>query len=376
MTKTILKNRAGQVYAPATRSDAVFRPDGSAVEDVLCLHDEYLFDDIDPRYKSFYATDDGIIWYVNSESLLCSFDEQTRATKVYEGIREQWHVSVGKPNPACKRHIVRDGKVLLFWPDAAMPIRQYDLATQEMTYAVSPEGFDGYFRFYGFFVEYGNKIFVSEVGKNLICSIDFATGELKTYEIDFRNGLQTSYFSYKGDGYSLFVTTDGKIVKYDDALDEFSVVVDMTVVSDDVIKTNGSASCIFKVPNIDNGQYAFLFNQKGFCVMPVEDILAGKYDSSKYFVQAPGYRNDAFNGAYPFAHLGANMYVNPYQTVCITNNYGKGYLHCFAMTVDASPERMGYFINGKYGHVMFRNDTVYDANQHYPIYRKYGNNVH
>ena len=336
--------------------------------------DEHLFD-TDPKYSSFYSTDDGKIWYIAEGGVLCSFDETSREVVRYEKIREQQHPTPGNPAPTAKRHVVRGGRVLLFAQDRAMPLKCYDLATQELLYETAlPDGYDTNAVYYGFLVEYKGMVFMCDglSPSSHLCRLDFDSGAIiKDYGLmAFRGSVNQVWFSWQEEGYSLFAAV-GKIVKYDEAQDTFTVVVDGTSGSPDINTTKGAVSAVYPC----RVQNAVLIFNYGLCVMLKEDILAGRYDSTKNFTPIAGLSPSGLNPAFPPALFGDNVFVNHASAYYVTNNHG--YPHTFGATALADPERMGYFVKGKYGYVMFRssNSYVYEGTMS-PIYRRYNTMLH
>lgn len=339
---------------------------------------EYVFEDIDKNERSMYAYN-GLIFYRNSNGKLSSFNEQTFETVSYDKITFPSHSYFGNVNSSVKRFIVKNDKILTFkmYSDA---IILWDLNTQEKIYEATPLSANNQLWHSGKFIEFNGKIFLShnmsaEYG---VVEIDLDTGSVvKT--ISALNGIilsqYNSYFSYENEELSLFVI-GYRIIKYNKSTDEFSILVDASpsVIEDENINvTKGKPSCIFKCPQ--NDTEILIFTPIGLCVNLISDVLLGKFNSTRNFVEAHGFRSDKFEVSSGFIQFSANEFISNSVQVSLLNTFG-GYTHTFGMSINADFNRLGYFTKGELGVVFnrgynngFKVDTL-------PIYRRYGNDIH
>ena len=338
---------------------------------------EHVFEDINNDERSMYAYN-GLIFYINSNGTLSSFNEQTFEVVSYDKITLTRHSYFKNANSAIKRFIVRDDKILTF-KGVSDAIILWDLNTQEKVYEATPLSADKNLWHSGFFLEIGGKVFllVGGTGYDAV-EIDFATGEvIKTISIfkDFTISNAYAYLSYEDEELSLFVV-EGRIIKYDKSTDEFSIPVDASpsVIEDENINiTKGRPSCIFKCPQSDTE--ILIFTPMGLCVNLISDVLLGKFNSTRNFVAPGGFNTGNLNGAKPFAQFSANEFISDSVQVSLLNTYGY-YAHTFGMSVNADFNRLGYFTKGELGVVFNRgigNGFRVDA---LPIYRRYGNDIH
>lgn len=339
---------------------------------------EYVFEDIDTLDRSMYAYN-GLIFYRNSNGKLSSFNEQTFETVSYDKITLASHSYQRNCNTSIKRFIVRDDKILTFKAGVSDIIILWDLNTQEKVYEATPLSADNNLWHSGFFLEIGGKVFLFTGGTGYdAVEIDFATGEVvKTISIfkDFSINNYYSYFSYENEELSLFVVNK-RIIKYDKSLDEFSILIDASsdAIEDENINiAKGRPACIFKCPM--NDTEILIFTPIGLCVNLISDVLLGKFNSTRSFVEASGFRGDKFNESRPFIQFSANEFISNSIQVKILNTYDI-YTHTFGLSISADFNRLGYFTKGKLGVVYnrgfgngFNVDTL-------PIYRRYGNDIH
>ena len=321
----------------------------------------------------------GLIFYINSNGTLSSFNEQTFEVVSYDKITLTRHSYFKNANSAIKRFIVRDDKILTF-KGVSDAIILWDLNTQEKVYEATPLSADNSLWYAGRFVECNDKVFLWPSTNNYeVVEIDFNTGEvIKTIPAVSGFGSDTnnsSYFSYENEDMSLFVA-NSRIIKYDKSTDEFSILVDASpsVIEDENINiAKGRPTCIFKCPT--NDTEILIFTPIGLCVNLISDVLLGKFNSTRNFVEAPGFRGDKFNNSIGFIQFSANEFISNSVQVSLLNTYGV-YTHTFGMSINADFNRLGYFTKGELGVVFnrginngFNVDTL-------PIYRRYGNDIH
>lgn len=336
---------------------------------------EYVFQDIDKDERSMY-TYNGLIFYINSNGKLSSFNEQTFEIISYDKITLPGHLYNRNLYPSIKRFIVKDDKILTFKMNSDAIIL-WDLNTQEKIYEATPLSADKNLWHSGFFLEMEGKVFlfVSGTGYDAV-EIDFATGEvIKTISIfkDFTiSHMIYAYLSYEDEDLSLFVVNN-RIIKYDKSLDEFSILIDISSgTTENINVSKGYPTCIFKDPITDTN--LLIFTTHGLCVNPLSDILIGKFDSTKNFVAPGGFNTDNLNRARPFAQFSENEFISRDIQIVIFNTHG--YPHTYGLTLNSDYNRLGYFTKGELGVVYnrgynnsFKVDTL-------PIYRRYGNDIH
>lgn len=335
---------------------------------------EYVFEDINTDDRSMYAYN-GLIFYINSNNKLSSFNEQTFETVSYDKITAPSHVYNRNLCPSIKRFIVNDDKILTFKANSDTIIL-WDLNTQEKVYEATPLSANKNLWHSGFFLEIGGKVFllVGGTGYDAV-EIDFATGEVvKTISIfkDFTITNYYTYLSYENEDLSLFVVNN-RIIKYDKSLDEFSILIDASSgTTENINISKGGPTCIFKDPITDTN--LLIFTTQGLCVNPLSDILIGKFDSTKNFVAPGGFNTGNLNGSRPLAQFSENEFISGYIQVVIFNTHG--YYHTYGLALNADYNRLGFFTKGELGVVYnrgynngFKVDTL-------PIYRRYGNDIH
>lgn len=339
---------------------------------------EHVFEDIRNDERSMYAYN-GLIFYINSNGRISSFNERTFEVVSYDKINPPTHSYNMNINGSVKRFIVRDGKILTFSTNSDR-IVLWDLGTQEKIYEATPLSANKTLWHSGKFIECNGRIFLSQnaLAVDYMAEIDFDTGSVvKT--IGIFKGITLyqyySYFSYENDDLSLFVA-QSRIIQYDKSTDEFSILVDTSpsVIDDENINiTKGRPSCIFKCPV--NDTEVLIFTDQGVCVNPLSDILLGKFNSTRNFIASVGFSRDSFNKNRPFAQFSANEFISDSMQVSLLNAHGY-YYRTFGMSDNADFNRLGYFTKGELGVVFnrginngFRVDTL-------PIYRRYGNDIH
>lgn len=334
---------------------------------------EHVFDDICRDERSMYACD-GRIYYINDKGHFSSFNERTFEVITYDSISPRLHPYNKNINSSAKRFVVRNDKILFF--GSGDTIRQYDLSTQNPIYDIIPISANNSMWHNGLFLEINNRLFVCAATSGYdIVEIDFETGETVKVHSSLKDiGINrySPFFSYENDDLSLFAMS-GRIVKYDKASDEFSVVIDASASGENVDISKRIPTCIFKAAQNDTSLY--VFTRRGLCVNELSEVLLGKFDSTRSFVAPGGFRSDVFNNSYPFAQFSANEFISRYVQCSVLNTYDV-FTHTLGLSVNADFNRLGYFTKGELGVVFNRgvdNRFRVDA---LPIYRRYGNDIH
>lgn len=337
------------------------------------VQSEHVFADANSDERGMYACD-GRIYYINDKGHLSSFNERTFEVIAYDSISPRAHSYNRNNNSSAKRFVVRNDKILFF--GSGDTIRQYDLSTQSPIYEIIPISANNSMWYSGLFLEIDNRLFVCTTNTGYdIVEIDFDTGEtVKTHSAlkDIKFSQYSSFFSYENADLSLFVVSS-RIVKYDKASDEFSVVVDASASGENVDISKGTPTCIFKAAQNDTSLY--IFTTRGLCVNELSEVLLGKFDSTRNFVAPGGFRSDIFNESYPFMQFSANEFISRAVQCSILNTYD-GYLHTLGLSVNADFNRLGYFTKGELGVVYNRGYGNYFRVDALPIYRRYGNDIH